>query len=463
MSKIVQSFVLIIFLSINLISFLAACNYVDSKKEILSPNKKEDKVNKCLSTLTELEIHEFMNDFYPKYDKNHLKNKDINICEEYLKYKNETSPLSIEKLSDISFISDYNQEYIKLPSGEVLFINNDSAGLYNPQNKQFELISNNISDFTNKFCGVYNKSFYINKSSIYYCGAVFDVKTKSFSKGNGEIIKRLTLFDKKISSRKWRDKQNVEIVTIFNNGKVLFKSNCQYKSNKALGCDEIYLEDPINKIKYKSGKFKYKKDNFSAIPLGKEKILIYGGQTNNNEKLNSELVCSNKYLESYDPETGNISIVKKFDENFLYYYQILSTKNNLLLIVDDLNHGIVLYLFDLKTKKFVHYLVLSHQVVMFHISENKVLLIPIVKDVESICGHRVCADLLDINSWSLTKLSNICLSFPFQKLIPVDDNSILVINNAKCSERKFKGINIEKSFLISTNKKIKGELNDNNY
>lgn len=431
-----------------------------TQKSLYTPEEKQ-----CLSKLNANELLELMDLFLIK-DKGNFKKKNpnINVCKEYFKHKESTSPIKKEALPLMHFARGINQKTIKLPNNDVLIIGGNKTDiitveLFDNKEKLFHIITNNLNQYLNKDISTLKEPFCINNKYIYYQGAIYDIKKKQFIKSKNELRNKLDAFDQQISSKEWQHKTHLKFYKLFDDGKVLFESNCDNYN----GCKGLKLIDPIDGITYKEGNFKNKKDNFEVVFLNDETVLIIGGY---GYHIDGSLLRFN-YIEAYNPKNGNISLLGKLDSDFnfdpsFYYpgdlntnkdvYKSLIIKNDLLIPSYNWNKSF-LYKYNIESKQIInkyksHFYTLvqgetfqypkySLQHVIYPLGINKLLYVPEIKNTLIGCNQRCNSCLLDLSKDKECIILDYSeLLYPFQVLTPLNNGEILATGGIKCSINK---------------------------
>lgn len=465
--SLLMSIIILVLLTLLILS-LSRSTTVSHTSKVIKPNPNKQSLfspeeEQCFSTLNGNEFLELRDLYLQKKGVQFIKkDPNINVCIEYFKYKENKSPIKKETLPLMHFARGVNQKTIKLPNNDVLIIGGDKTDtitveLFDNKKKQFQEITNNLNQYLNHNISTLKEPFFVNNQYIYYRGALYDIEKKQFVNNKNELINKIDSFDQLISSKEWQNKTKLKFYKLFENGKVLFVSNCD--NDYRCGCDGLKLIDPIADKSYLEGSFKNRKNSFEVVFLNDETILIIGGYGYHS---NGYLLRFN-YIEAYNPKTGKVSLRGKLDSDFnfnpsFYYpsdlypnnnvYRPLILKNNLLIPGYNWDKSF-LYKYNIDSKQVINkypspfYTLVQNepiknlrypiQHVMYPIGTNNLLYIPDTKNTFNTCNRRCVTCLIDLNKEKeCTVLNYFQLFYPFQALTPLDNGEILVTGGVKC-------------------------------
>lgn len=456
--------IIINFLTVCLfIIFIPGCNQktIQTKinKETIQESLSEFEEERCFSKLTDRETMELVEKFFIK-DGDHYKKKnpDNNVCKEYLKFKETTSPIKKEVLPDMNFARGNNQVTIKLQDDDVLIIGGNEGNiktveLFDIEKKKFQVITDNLNEYTNPNISVLKTPFYLNNSTIFYQGAVYDINKKQFIESKIDLIEKIEDFDKKIASKQWQNKTKLKFFKLFDNGTALFTK--EYNDHKGL-----LLIDLLNRKQYLPIYFEHKNNDFNAFLYKNDDILILSGYDfDSAEQLKVHIT-----IEVYNPITGKISELKKLDSNYNFNSRLnypfdldshgntcnpLFVDNDIILLPGYSNYVLYLYHYNLNTKQIVNKNSLTFCNLIYPINQNKLLLVPELRNPNSIYINKESTCLLDISKQENCKrLLYLETSYPYQKLTLLNNGSILLTGGIEHQMNKPNNLSSKKAYLL---------------
>lgn len=243
-----------------------------------------------------------------------------------------------------------------LPNDNVLFYIMKKAVIYNPETNKSIVLTDNI-DKTASLNRI--NEIPSNMKDKYFIShyIIFDSTKNKFYKLSKD---RINLYNKFIKQRK-NFKKNSSLITNFDNNTSLYGSECEEFEfdNLMNGCKEIWLEDFTNLKRYKPVKLPVRKNQFEAVKLKNENILLIGGVSHKktiSNQFNQQTVINKTFstIELYNPKkatlfsVGNINISP-------YRLRSLFLKDGNLLIMSDFNLEVI----DTKTYKTINHFNLS--------------------------------------------------------------------------------------------------------
>lgn len=374
-------------------------------------NLDEFDYNECLSLLNKEELEELD------------QNENIS-CKSIIEKSIKQSPYKLERIANMNR-ARARHKAIKLNNGKVLIFGGDqteSAELFDPKTNKFTLITKSINPYlvhnVSPFVlgnerNYFDNPILLSNGKVYYQGAVYDPETNKFFKATSGKEKKLLDFFKKISSKKWRKQNNHVVINIFPDGKTLFAKDFKVEFNKALGCSQIYLEDPLENDKYLLGELNVKRDLFGSIILKDEKILIFGGQ-NVDKNGKSRAVNSS---ELYNPITGRVNIIDN-----IYGFKPQKINDEKVFFINSessLGKGYNTSIFDLEKMEISPAVTLPSKFSLtpsiYNLNNNFLLVI-----------EGSYANILDLNKNKVYKLMNPNLSSYGQTFTLLDNGDVLI-------------------------------------
>lgn len=212
---------------------------------------------------------------------------------------------SIKDVGPMKTIVSPNHFTYLLDDGKVLiadFYNKGTLQLFDPSTNTFQLLLKEGLTTANNF---YYKTFIkLPDGNIQIANYKYDIEKQKILLSN-DVYPKINTEGLHLKNNDESIKYFDNVDEIFNNGSFLYSYNCQYIQSRKV-CEDLVLQDPINKITYKPAKLKEPRDRFKSILLPDNNILIIGGEIYDDITLK---YIPSSLVELYNPITGTTEII----------------------------------------------------------------------------------------------------------------------------------------------------------
>lgn len=306
-------------------------------------NPMKDKYNYCLESV-KYNGQNYYDELIDKYKSLNIKNSDyeqkLKVCEQF-----QIDMPVISSVKDVgpmkAIVSPDHKTYL-LDDGKVLIADFGGKGtiqLFDPSTNTFQLL---LKEGLTTANNIYYKTFIkLPDDNIQIGNYKYDIEKQKLLLSN-DVYQKVNIKGLHLKKDNESIKYNDNVDEIFNNVSFLYSYNCQFKKSKQV-CENLVLQDPINKITYKPVKLKEPRDRFKAVLLPDNNILIIGGEIYNETELK---YIPSSLVELYNPLIGTTEIIGKMSypgEN----PDALVLKNGKVIIVSSYQFDV----YDPKTKQ----------------------------------------------------------------------------------------------------------------